>query len=55
MLTWAATFFCLSILSGVLGLTGIASGAMVISRVLFVLFLVLCVIFLALSLASKER
>jgi uncharacterized membrane protein YtjA (UPF0391 family) len=45
MLKWALIFFLISIVAGVLGFTGLARGAAVIAKVLFVLFLILAVVF----------
>ena len=46
MLKWALIFFLISIVAGIFGFTSIASGARTISRVLFVLALLVAVVFL---------
>ena len=43
MLNWAATFFIIAIIAGVLGFTTIAGSAVEIAKILFVVFLVLAV------------
>ena len=50
MLKWAAIFFLISILAGVLGFTGIASGAASIAKILFFLFLVVAAVFVVAAL-----
>ncbi len=40
MLSWAATFFIISIVAATLGFTNIAGSALDIARVLFVVFLI---------------
>ena len=54
MLKWAIIAFVISLIAGALGFTGIASGAARISKILFGLFLVLCVIFLLLAWTAGE-
>lgn len=46
MLKWALIFFVISIVAGIFGFTGVASGARSISRVLFFLALIVAVVFL---------
>ena len=41
MLKWALIFFLISLVAAVFGFTGIAAGAASISKLLFVLFLVI--------------
>lgn len=55
MLKWAIVFALISILAGVLGFTGIAAGAASIAKVLFFVFLLLCVLFLALGLFVYKK
>jgi uncharacterized membrane protein YtjA (UPF0391 family) len=50
LLQWALIAFVVSIVAGLFGFTGVASGAASIGRVLFGLFLVVAVIFLVLAL-----
>jgi len=44
MLKWSATFLVIAIIAGILGFTGIASGAATIAKFLFGIFLVLFVV-----------
>ncbi len=44
MLGWAATFFVIALIAGVLGFTGIAVATAEIAKLLFFLFLVLFVV-----------
>lgn len=44
MLRWSATFLILALIAGLLGFTTIAGAAMGIAKILFVLFLIACVI-----------
>ena len=46
MLKWALIFFLISIVAGLFGFTNLAVGARAISRVLFVIALVIAVVFL---------
>ncbi len=39
LLKWAAVFFIVSVIAGLLGFTGIATGAAALAQVLFYLFL----------------
>lgn len=48
MLKWALFFAVISLVAGIFGFTGIALGAAAIAKVLFFLFLVLCLFVLAL-------
>ena len=50
MLKWALIFALISMLAGVLGFAGIATGAAAFARILFFVFLVLCGVFLMLGL-----
>lgn len=54
MLKWALIFFLVAIIAGALGFTNIAAGAATISRILFAVFLVIFLIFLALALLAGE-
>ena len=49
MLYWAAVFFIIAIIAGALGFGGVAGAAMTVAKVLFFVFLALCVIFLVLG------
>jgi uncharacterized membrane protein YtjA (UPF0391 family) len=46
MLRWALIFFVVSVVAGIFGFTGVASGAAAIAKTLFFLALALFVIFL---------
>ena len=48
MLKWALFFAVISVVAGIFGFTGIAMGAAAIAKVLFFIFLVLCLFVLAL-------
>jgi len=54
MLKWALIFLVISVLAGVLGFTGIASGAAQISKILFFIAIAVFVIFLILGLVAGE-
>ena len=54
MLKWALIFLVISIIAGVLGFTGIASGAAQISKILFFIAIAIFVIFLVLGLVAGE-
>lgn len=49
MLKWALIFALISIAAGVLGFTGVAAGAAGIAKLLFFVFLAVCVLFLVLA------
>ena len=51
MLGWAATFFIITLIAGVLGFTGIAVATAQIAQLLFFLFLVLFVVSLLVGLS----
>jgi uncharacterized membrane protein YtjA (UPF0391 family) len=44
MLWWAIIFFIIAVIAAIFGFGGIAAGAMVIAKVLFVIFLILFII-----------
>lgn len=46
MLTWAIVFFLISLVAGVFGFTGVASGAKSIAKVLFFIAVAILLIFL---------
>ena len=48
MLKWALFFAVISVVAGIFGFTGIALGAAAIAKVLFFIFLVLCLFAIAL-------
>jgi uncharacterized membrane protein YtjA (UPF0391 family) len=49
MLGWAVTFLIIALIAAVLGFGGIAAASTEIAKVLFFLFLVMCVIFFILG------
>ena len=51
LLRWAIIFLVISLVAGGLGLTGISAGAARISKILFILFGVLFLVFLLLAFA----
>lgn len=54
MLKWALIFLVISITAGVLGFTGIASGAAQIAKILFFIAIAIFVIFLIMGLIAGE-
>jgi uncharacterized membrane protein YtjA (UPF0391 family) len=54
MLKWALIFFVISIIAGVLGFTGIASGAAQIAKILFFIAIAIFVILLIMGLVAGE-
>lgn len=54
MLKWALIFLLVSLVAGALGFTGVASGARVVSKVLFGLFLLLFLLLLLLAWGAGE-
>ncbi len=54
MLKWALIFFVISLVSGVLGFTGIAAGATVIAKVIFFLFLSVAIGIVALAIVAGK-
>ena len=52
MLKWALIFFVISLIAGALGFSGVARGAAGISKLLFVIFLILAGIFVILLVAG---
>jgi uncharacterized membrane protein YtjA (UPF0391 family) len=49
MLGWAVTFLIIALIAAVLGFGGIAAASAGIAKLLFVVFLVMCVIFFLLG------
>jgi uncharacterized membrane protein YtjA (UPF0391 family) len=54
MLKWALIFFIISLLAGVFGFTGIASGAAAIAKILFYIAVALFLLFLVLGLIALK-
>jgi uncharacterized membrane protein YtjA (UPF0391 family) len=55
MLKWALIFAVIAIIAGLFGFTGIAAGAAAIAKFLFVVFLILCVVFLVLGFVVTKK
>jgi uncharacterized membrane protein YtjA (UPF0391 family) len=55
MLYYAAVFFVIALVAGVLGFSGIAAGAVEISNVLFSVFLILFLFTLVVGLIPRKR
>jgi uncharacterized membrane protein YtjA (UPF0391 family) len=55
MLRWAAIFFVISIIAALFGFGGIAAGAAEIAKILFFIFLAICVTFLILGLFAANK
>lgn len=55
MLRWALTFFIVAILAGALGFGGIAGAATDLARVLFLVFVALCVLSTVTHVSRRER
>jgi uncharacterized membrane protein YtjA (UPF0391 family) len=53
MLYWAAVFFIIAIIAGVLGFTGIAIATAEIAKILFFVFLILFALSIVASLVSR--
>lgn len=54
MLKWALIFFVISVIAGVFGFSGIASGAGQIAKILFFIAIAIFVIFLVMGLVAGE-
>ena len=55
MLRWAAIFFVISIVAALLGFGGIAEGAAEIAKVLFFIFLAICITFVLLGVFAANK
>jgi len=55
LLKWAAIFFVIALIAAAFGFTGIAEGAADVAKVLFYLFLAICVIFLIAGTVLAQR
>ena len=55
LLKWAAIFFVIALIAAAFGFTGVAEGAADIAKVLFYLFLAICIIFLIAGIALAQR
>ncbi len=55
MLKWAAIFFVISLIAGLLGFTGVAVASASIAKFFFFLFLALCAVFLIAGLVAGAK
>lgn len=55
LLKWAAIFLVIAIIAAALGFTGVAEGATDIAKVLFYIFLGICLIFLVAGLVVAGK
>jgi uncharacterized membrane protein YtjA (UPF0391 family) len=55
MLRWAAIFFVISIVAALFGFGGIAEGAAEIAKVLFFIFLAICITFVVLGVFAANK
>lgn len=55
MLYWALVFFLVAVLAAIFGFGGITAAALGISRILFLIFLVLFIISLLVGLKGRRR
>lgn len=54
MLKWALIFFIISLVAGVFGFTGIATGAAAVAKLLFYIAIALFLLFLVLGLIALK-
>jgi uncharacterized membrane protein YtjA (UPF0391 family) len=55
LLKWAAIFLVIALVAAAFGFTGVAEGAADIAKVLFYMFLALCVLFFIAGLVLAEK
>ena len=55
LLKWAAIFLVIALVAAAFGFTGVAEGAADIAKVLFYMFLGMCVLFLIAGLVMAEK
>ena len=55
MLKWAFAFLVIALIAGALGFTGVAGAAMGVAKILFFLFVVGFLVFLALGLMAGKK
>ncbi|MEX5218848.1 MAG: DUF1328 domain-containing protein [Nitrospiraceae bacterium] len=55
LLKWAAIFFVIALVAAAFGFTGVAEGAADVAKVLFYLFLAICIIFLIAGVVLAQR
>lgn len=54
-LKWAAIFFVIAIIAALFGFTGIAAGAAEVAKVLFYIFLGVCVVLLLVGIFVAQK
>lgn len=54
MLKWALVFFVISLIAGLFGFTGVASGAAAIAKILFYIAIALFLLFLVLGVFAAK-
>ena len=55
MLSWALAFFIIAIIAAVFGFGGIAAGAATVAKILFFIFLAVCLILLIGGLLAGKK
>ncbi len=55
MLKWSATFFLIAIVAAIFGFTGIAEGAASVGKIIFGIFLALCLLTLVLGITIFKK
>ena len=55
MLRWSLAFFIVSIIAALFGFTGISSGAAEIAKILFFIFLALCILSVVLGITVFKK
>lgn len=55
MLSWAITFLVIALIAAALGFTGIAGAAAAIAKVLFGIFLAICLVLFALAIFAGKK
>ena len=55
MLRWSLAFFIISIIAALFGFTGIAEGAAEIAKIIFFIFLALCVLSVVLGITIYKK
>ena len=55
MLRWALLFLVIALVAALFGFTGIATAAAGVAKLVFVLFLVICLIFFVMGISAGRR
>ena len=55
MLKWSAIFFLIAIVAAIFGFTGVSEGAASVAKILFFIFLGLCVLVLILGITIFKK